>query len=34
VAAGALVYGAILLFVRPQAVRDLVTLARPKASLT
>jgi O-antigen/teichoic acid export membrane protein len=34
VATGAVVYGAILLFVRPQAVRDLVTLARPKASLT
>jgi PST family polysaccharide transporter len=34
VATGAVVYGAILLFVRPQAVRDLITLARPKASLT
>jgi lipopolysaccharide exporter len=34
VATGALVYGGILLLTRPQAVRDLVALARPKASIT
>ncbi len=34
VATGAIVYGAILLFVRPQAVRDLIALARPKAALS
>jgi O-antigen/teichoic acid export membrane protein len=33
VATGALVYGGILLLIRPQAVRDLINLARPKADL-
>jgi len=33
VATGALVYGAVLLLTKPQAVRDLIDLARPKASL-
>jgi PST family polysaccharide transporter len=31
VATGALVYGGVLLLTRPQAVRDLIALARPKA---
>ena len=33
VATGALVYGAVLLLTRPQAVRDLINLARPRATL-
>ena len=34
VATGAIAYGAVLLVTRPQAVRDLVSLARPNATLT
>jgi O-antigen/teichoic acid export membrane protein len=33
VATGALVYGGVLLATRPQAVRDLLTLVRPKATV-
>jgi hypothetical protein len=32
VAAGAVVYGGLLLAIRPQALRDVVALARPRAA--